>query len=447
MIKATIALALVLGLTGCANMLPTKDWKTRLPGAEKDMSVSEDLLTSLEEGEARRITGNQAGANLAWLSADEKVRKWEDVAKSAPESLLEGLGAVLVNDKVRSYDGKDFERVALASRLAMSYLAQGDWDRARTEVTKLHERESVIADLREKEVDKLKSKSNSDNINTDVMVLNGYPVHTLNNPEVISLRNGYQSAIGHYLAGFVYEQSGDSSLAAAGYRQAIELRPDVKSLKNALQGLDQRVKRSDPKATDTLFIVEAGEVTPIKSQTIPIPVNTPNGFIAVPMSFPIIPDQIEALLPRSIIIDGQAFNVDGVTNYEAMSRRSLKDEMPAIILRSTIRAITKGIAIKEAQRQDSLAGLFVNIVAMATEMADDRMWRALPAKVGIARTKLTVGKHILQVDGLSFPFEVAGKYAAISMRTFQGKTFVSFPNGLTVRTDIPVEVADAPVIK
>ncbi len=33
--------------------------------------------------------------------------------------------------------------------------------------------------------------------------LNGYPVETLNDPEVLALKNGYQNALSHYLAGFM----------------------------------------------------------------------------------------------------------------------------------------------------------------------------------------------------------------------------------------------------
>ena len=41
-----------------------------------------------------------------------------------------------------------------------------------------------------------------------------------------ALKNGYQSALSHYLAGFVYESLGEPSLAAPGYRLANELQPD-----------------------------------------------------------------------------------------------------------------------------------------------------------------------------------------------------------------------------
>ena len=71
--------------------------------------------------------------------------------------------------------------------------------------------------------------------------LSGYPVETIDNAEVNALRNSYQSALSHYLAGFVYEALGEASLAAPGYRLANELQPGRPLLEEALRGLDERM--------------------------------------------------------------------------------------------------------------------------------------------------------------------------------------------------------------
>jgi tetratricopeptide (TPR) repeat protein len=72
--------------------------------------------------------------------------------------------------------------------------------------------------------------------------LKGYPIATLNSPEVIHLKNGYQNAFSHYLSGFLYEAVGEWSLATASYRTAIELQPSLSLLKESLLGLDERNK-------------------------------------------------------------------------------------------------------------------------------------------------------------------------------------------------------------
>ena len=50
---------------------------------------------------------------------------------------------------------------------------------------------------------------------------------------MLALKNGYQNALSHYLAGFMYEVLGESGLAAPGYRKAIELKPETGVLKRA----------------------------------------------------------------------------------------------------------------------------------------------------------------------------------------------------------------------
>ena len=119
--------------------------------------------------------------------------------------------------------------------------------------------------------------------------LNGYPVQSIDNPEVNTLRNSYQSAFSHYLAGYVYEALGEPSLAAAGYRQAIELQPNQPLLEHALAGLDSRIAARDEGYTDVLFVVESGTAPARKSQqfNLPFPYQGTRMLI-VPVSFPVI---------------------------------------------------------------------------------------------------------------------------------------------------------------
>ena len=110
-------------------------------------------------------------------------------------------------------------------------------------------------------------------------------------PQVNALRNSYQSAFSHYLAGFVYEALGEPSLAAAGYRQAIELHPNVPALEQALAGLDLRVAAPDDGKTDVLFEIETGLVPARVSRqfSLPIPIN--GRWVLVSASFPVLRSQ------------------------------------------------------------------------------------------------------------------------------------------------------------
>ena len=121
--------------------------------------------------------------------------------------------------------------------------------------------------------------------------INGYPVETLNDPEVLELKNGYSNALSHYLAGFLYEVLGESGLAAPGYRKAIELKPNTGVLEEGLRGLDTRTSftwKRRQRMTDVLFLVEAGDAPARKPKAFTLPVPTGRGLVTASISYPVI---------------------------------------------------------------------------------------------------------------------------------------------------------------
>ncbi len=401
-----------------------------------------DLLYYFERGELLRLKGDFTASNTAWLEADAKVVAWEEAARTDMNKVLGHIGSVLVNDKTRVYDGYDYEKVLLTSRIAMNHVSNGDWDAARVEIKKTHEREAIIAQVRERKYEEAeKEAADGKGVRMTYTELKGYPVETLNAPEVVNLKNAYQNAFSHYLAGFVYEALGDTSLAAPGYRKAIELRPDLNELQSALESLDKRASLSDGK-TDVLFVVESGKAPALDSITIPIPVPYHGTAGIIPLSFPIIRSDTSTPTPNSLTIgNGITVQLSPITNMDGMARRNLKDEMPGIIIRSTARAVVKAIAQKEAyDRGGFLAGLITTAVTTATESADERSWRTLPAVISVGRARLLPGRHEVRVQtpagSQTFSVEVGGKHALAAMRLMGQQGYL-----MQAKQPAPVEVA------
>jgi hypothetical protein len=182
---------------------------------ERSNSGDKDLLYYFEKGESLRLKKDFAGSRDTWLKADEQVQVWENDARTDTEKYLKGALTIIANDKTSRYDGYDYEKVMLSTRLALDHIAVGDWAAVRTEIKKSHERESLIKELNEKKYAKVEEEAGKNrNVKTSYKSLQGYPVETLDDPDVENLRNGYQSAFSHYLAGFVYEALGEPGLAA-----------------------------------------------------------------------------------------------------------------------------------------------------------------------------------------------------------------------------------------
>jgi len=446
-----------------------------------------DLLYFMEKGELQRLKKQYPDTIATWTEADHMIAQWESEAKITGSRIGQAVGSAVVNDKGRRYDGEDYEKVMLSTRLALAYLAAGKTEDALVEIKKTWEREDFIKSLHEKEIGEAERAASQKGYSTRVQDLKGYPVSTLDSYEVINLKNGYQNAFSHYLSGFLYEATGELALATASYRTAIELQPNLNILKEGLLGIDKRLevatatipvvvqqetpvkseavktvtKKSKkkgkngklakqivetpivapvvvaplitkPNESDVLFVVETGVAPFKKSIMIPLPI--PYAGI-VPISFPIIESNpisenkaVSLTLPNNSIEQ-----LTTITSIENLSRRALKDNMPSLMVRGAIRAAVKGASQAEAYRRNLLAGLVVNAVNVATEQADERIWGLLPAEITVARVKLPEGQSTIQIQTSQGVKEVmvtiSGKYVVIPIRLI-GNSIYNLQAGL-----------------
>ena len=433
-------LTLSAALTGCASMQSHDKLASDVQSAGRTGGVSaalaqleasaksEDdktaLLYNLERGELLRMDRRYEDSTNAFLLADIKVKEWEETAKTNPTKLMGTVGAALISERLKNYEGQDYEKVWLTTRLAMNRVALGDFENARVDIKRTHEREAIIAEFRSKETVAAEEEAKSKGAAAGGKELNGYPVETLNDPEVLALKNGYQNALSHYLAGFMYEVLGESGLAAPGYRKAIELKPETGVLEEGLRGLDNRTSftwKRRQRMTDVLFVVEAGDAPARKPKAFQLPVPTGRGMVLTSISYPVIEPSTDPLL-TTLSAAGTDLKLEKVVDVNVMARRALKDEMPGMVLRGVTRAIAKGVMQNELQKRGGLVGGLIGAVASAaTEVADDRMWRMLPGRVYIARGYLPPGEHVVTVNGraLPDPVKIDGQYALVPLRLYE----------------------------
>jgi len=109
-----------------------------------------------------------------------------------------------------------------------------------------------------------------------------------------------------------------------------------------------------------------------------------------------------------------------------------------------------------------LAGYALAAGSVATETADERQWRSLPARVSIARARVPRGKHRVVLDTPFGPHEVSvnmeGRHAFVALRLVQGALFTALPKaplagagfrvapatGSPSNLEVPGEVSTAP---
>ncbi len=433
------ALGVVVALSGCANMKSHDDLTNQVQAAQQsggvsaalkalEASASSDdertaLLYNLERGELLRLNRNYQDSTQAFLLADSKVKAWEEATKTNPQKLIGTLGAATISERLKVYEGQDYEKVWLTTRLALNRVASGDLDNARVDIKRTHEREAIIAEFRTKETVAAEEEAKAKGAGAVGKEINGYPVETLNDPEVLALKNGYQNALSHYLAGFLYEVLNEPGMAAPGYRKAIELKPETGVLEEGLRGLDDRTSfthKRRQRMTDVLFVVEAGDAPARKPKAFTIPVPTGRGLRTVSISYPTIEPSTDPVLSR-LSVAGREFKLEKVVDVNVMARRALRDEMPGMVFRGVTRAIVKGVVQDQLEKNAGFLGAAVGMIASAaTEQADDRLWRMLPGRVYVARGYLPEGEHKVEINGRDFNInvKVGGQYALVPLRLY-----------------------------
>ena len=452
-----LSLLLVLLLSGCAAMksydrevygtldqASAGNVDTALRMLDANNRTGKDLLYYLERGMLERLAERYPESQKSWSAANQRIQ--------TEVGIREAMGAAasyLVGDQLRAYEGHDYEKVMLLTYMALNQLAEGNLDNARVAIKQTHELEAVIGEQRAKQVAAVEDQARKKGARTSFKELNGYPVETIDNPAVNALRNSYQSALSHYLAGFVYEALGEGSLAAPGYRLANELQPNRPLLEDALRGLDDRLhaasRTGDDGMTDVLFIIGSGTAPVIRSRQFRAPVFVQGRMVFAAMSVPVMTPTTFAPPPTTLTIAGHSLPVTPLTSIDLMARRSLKDDMPSIMLRASIRATTNAAVQYQSQRAMSdggdrsaiigLAGLVVSTGAALLDHADDRTWRTLPSEISIARARLPRGGYtvtLLTPDGQrNAPVNVNGRYAVIDLRLLRHRMYVNAPNAFS----------------
>jgi hypothetical protein len=235
----------------------------------------------------------------------------------------------------------------------------------------------------------------------------------------------------------VYEALGEPSLAAAGYRHAIELQPNRPLLEDALAGLDSRVSAIENGYTDVLFVLESGSAPARLSRQFNVPFPYRDRLLIVPVSFPVIAPSLQNFMPDQLQISGlPAIGTTVITNIDLMARKALQEEMPGIVTRGIIRSSSKAVAQYQASKNDQsgLAAFAMAIGSVITESADERGWRFLPAQIAIARARIPSGQHtiLLQTpEGVrSVQLNLAGRHAVVGLRLLRPGFFVQSPDAV-----------------
>ena len=324
----------------------------------------------LNTGLLKSITGDFEGANHDLQSAKKILNALQAI------SVSENLGAAMVNETLRSYDGSASERVLLHELLSINYLMLNNLEAARVEV--------LQADVVMKE-----------------LAREDKPIGQL--------------ASAHYIAGLVYELGGELDDAMISYRKAANimalrdmlpppaLQTSLLSLSQRL-GLDEEYEKYREQfafvvkphaliSAEIIVIYWDGVVTSKRGNSLSVWV--PSLDQAVSLALPHYPPSNYVKTPFELRMAGQHYRTGIIEDIEALSREDLDDESAAIYAMTLTRMVSKYQLVKTAGNQNNSLGLLINIATMLTETADTRSWNMLPSSIQFARFSLPAGEYPL----------------------------------------------------
>ncbi len=353
--------------------------------ALKDESKNR-LLYRLEKAMILERLGEGGKARATLIDAD---RVADDLYTT---SITRTAASFIVSESSTDYDGEDYERVAIHTMLALSYLHDKDLQNARVEARKIS--------LKLEEI----NKNYEDN------------------------KNRYsEDGFARYLAGMIYEAKGELDDALIDYGKALQAYqgsfavfaegPPAGLVKAYARLLLQRnrpdklakLEKDFPKAVaearaslkddadtgEVVVVHELGHIATKTARDFFLPI----GKQVVRFSFPVIVKRNDGYAGQTgLAVQGKFVGADNAEDLDSIARDTLEDRRLRMIAKSMVRLLAKGQLTEQAYKNfGPLGGIAANVFSAVTETADTRSWTLLPAAFYVSRLRLKPGIHTIEV--------------------------------------------------
>lgn len=327
----------------------------------------DQLVYVLDYATALQFAGQIEESNKYFLLASQ-LSEEKDY-----NSVSRVTGSMLFNEEMVQYKGDSFEKTFIHVFLALNFLKQRNFDSAMVEVRRMNEK--------------------------------------FNKYRLDEKKSFEQNPFSRYLAGLIYESTGQMDDAFIAYNETYKLAPEWNRLPEdllrtaILSGRESEIKRLKANFPNTEVVVDRSK-------------RRSHGFLRViylqgwgPRKKP---DPYEPLVPTLEAVSNQTQKAQLMVNgnptvktevaYDTSDAaiKTLMADRPALIARRVAARIAREAVARELSKNDetAAAGLVSFIVMQASERADLRQWSFLPSTIQIAETQLPAGEYEVSLQGL-----------------------------------------------
>ena len=330
------------------------------------------------------------------LNLNAKTSTWEktiaEKASSSTGEFIEYLfGSIAESD---SYEPRPFEISLLSTYLAMNHHLAGFPDLAAVEARKIIEREALIEQLMQKQTAVIEKQKDYDsglgpeaNVVTEIEYINGYPIKTIQSPEVTAIKSSYLNPFSTIVAGFTFEANGEPSLAVPAYRRALEINPSLSFVKGRIANLNRVSKRKSV----VLLVIESGDIDRITEDKFNYETYTLLGYRSSGIKLPVLDKSASRALPR-IWVNDQQLTSQATIDISAYLAKAIAEELPKYLAFATTKALIE-IASQESLKRtlrparqfdygiSQLAGSYALKKIFDRGGLDLSQWKALPSNI------------------------------------------------------------------
>lgn len=353
-----------------------------------EVERADQVPVKLDADDALLLLGRgsvlQQVARYSFSSRDFEVADKQIELLDFSRDGLDDLGRYLYSDDTGPYKAPAYEKLLINTLNMVNYLARNDLSGARVEARRFA---TIRAHLR----DEMKDAVLGD-------------------------------AVGCYLAGLVFELSGNSDEARVFYTDAIAALPEGEWRAQIQQQSKALAKEQDcehPEGCGTLVLFTGtGRVAPKESKRIPIGLALTYASLFLSarythlagqglvtwVNYPELGRARPAAQVPYVLLDQQPMSLIPVMNVDAVGRVAWRQARGAVVASAIIRTISRALA-GEAARQAAGGGTMGAVLSLggqaaltAADTPDTRSWSTLPESIHLLRRTVKAGVYTIEVQ-------------------------------------------------
>ncbi|RZA15828.1 MAG: hypothetical protein EOP10_25680 [Proteobacteria bacterium] len=339
------------------------------------------MLYYLEKGMIQDRLGKRESSRNLWMKAD-KVGD-----ELFTTSLSKEAATYLYNEGAQAYPGEDYEKVAIHTMLAHSFLGEGNLDSARVEAARINTKLNEINGFYKDNKNKYRDDAYARYLSAMIYEANGEL-----DSAIVDYRNALKIYEGDYQETFGV--SPPNELVAALYR--LFMQRDRKDEAKALAKKYNKTELSSPSEYASIIVVhEVGVINEKRAEDFVVPW----GGSVLRFSFPVIPKKSPSRDATGFRVNEGTFEKGELAqNFNTIAYANLEDRRVRMIVKSAARIIIKNQLTQKAEKELGAAGLIAaTVYGAVTETADTRQWTTLPAAVYVTRKIVKPGEYSIEI--------------------------------------------------